>query len=118
MHAHLYNCTQTLYSPGLPSSTPSSTSDLDVSLMYSIFRNAIVMPSPSKGWGNFPDASNQNISDDIERIRHYRNKISHENSAEMTTEEFNTSVLELISVSILYIIIYIIILFDKKINRS
>lgn len=100
MHEHLNNCTQTLYSSGLPSSTPSSTSDVDVSLMYSIFRNAIGMPNPSKGWGNFPDANDINISDDIERIRHYRNKISHENSAEMTTEDFNTSVLDLIMVSI------------------
>lgn len=71
-------------------------SDLDVSLMYSIFRNAIPMPNPSKGWGNFPDTNDINISDDIERIRHYRNKASHENSAEMTTEDFNTSVLDLI----------------------
>lgn len=109
MHVHLYKCVQTLYSPGLPSFTPTSTSDLDISLMYSIFRNAIAMPNPRKGWGNYPDANDKDISDDIERIRHYRNKISHENSAEMTTEDFNTSVLELISVSILYIIIYIII---------
>lgn len=61
------------------------------------------MPNPSKGWGNFPDATDIKVSDDIERIRHYRNMISHEHSAEMTTEDFNTSVLDLIMVSMSYL---------------
>lgn len=90
---------QTLHSLALPGSRPISTSELDVSLMYSMIRNTFTMPSPSKGWGNFPDANDITISDDIERIRHYRNKISHENSSEMTTEDFNTSVLDLIMVT-------------------
>lgn len=77
--------------------------DLDVSLMYSMIRNTITMSNPSKGWGNFPDATDIKVSDDIERIRHYRNMISHEHSAEMTTEDFNTSVLDLIMVLMSYL---------------
>lgn len=42
----------------------------------------------------------QEIADDLEKIRKYRNKICHSVSWEMTTEDFNNSVLDLIGVYI------------------
>lgn len=77
----------------------SSTIGLDISALYSIFRNATTLPKPKKGWGQTPDVNDTNIEDDVERIHLYRNKISHANSAEMTTDDFNASVLDLIGVT-------------------
>lgn len=80
----------------LPKSPPSSSSDLDITIIYSMFRNSIDIQKPSKGWGRTPDENDRSIGDDIERVRIYRNKICHENSFEMTTAEFNKSALDLI----------------------
>lgn len=92
----------------LPKSPPSSSSDLDITILYSMFRNSIDIQKPSKGWGRTPDENDRSIGDDIERVRIYRNKICHENSFEMTTAEFNKSALDLIGVSFqtLYKIVY------------
>lgn len=88
-----------LYIPVLPKSPPASSSDLDITIMYSMFRNTIDIPKPSKGWGREPDENDRKIGDDIERARIHRNKICHENSSEMTTADFNKSTLDLIGVS-------------------
>lgn len=89
-----------IFFPDLPTTSPSTSRELDISQMYSIFRNGINIVPPRKGWGNFPDANDTNMADDIERLRKYRNKISHENSSKMTTVDFNESVLDLIRVTI------------------
>lgn len=64
--------------------------------MYAMFRNTINILPPTRGWGETPDANDKRKADDIERIRIYRNKISHENSSEMSTNDFNKSALDLI----------------------
>lgn len=64
--------------------------------MYAMFRNTINISPPTRGWGQTPDANDNGKADDIERIRIYRNKISHENSSDMTTNDFNKSALDLI----------------------
>lgn len=83
----------------LPSSPPSSSQDLDISLMYAMIRNTVKIRPPSKGWGMTPAINNTNEADDIERIRNHRNKISHGNSSKMTTTDFNESTLDLIMVN-------------------
>ena len=77
--------------------------DLDISAMYSMFRSTLSYPAPANGWGKEPGANDISISDDIERIRLSRNKICHANSSEMTTEDFNESVLDLIEVRFIWI---------------
>lgn len=61
-----------------------------------MIRNTTEIPGPSKGWGRAPGENDTQIADDIERVRLYQNKICHANSSEMTTVDFNESVLDLI----------------------
>lgn len=68
-----------------------------------MFRNSTTLPKPKRGWGQAPDVNDTNIEDDVERIHLYRNKISHANSAEMTTDDFNASALDLIGVTYLHV---------------
>lgn len=87
------------YFAALPSSPPSSSQDLDISLMYSMIRNTVKIRPPGKGWGKTPDINNTNEADDLERIREHRNRISHGNSSKMSTRDFNESTLDLIMVN-------------------
>lgn len=80
----------------LLTTTPSSSKDLDVTTIYAMIRNTTEIPGPSKGWGRAPGENDTQIADDIERVRLYQNKICHANSSEMTTVDFNESVLDLI----------------------
>lgn len=65
--------------------------------MYSIIRNVCQVQPPKNGWGKQPN-DKSDISDDIERIRHKRNLICHENALNMETSNFNKSALDLIRV--------------------
>lgn len=76
---------------------PSNSNDLDISVLYSILRN--IGDLKTSDWGKLPGNCDRSPVNDIERIRIYRNKISHEKSYMMTTEEFNKSALELIEVN-------------------
>lgn len=86
------------YFAALPSPPPSSSQDLDISLMYLMIRNTVKIRPPGKGWGKTPDINNTNEADDIERIRNHCKKIKHGNSSRMTTSDFNESTLDLIMV--------------------
>ena len=67
--------------------------------MCALFRNALDLKAPANGWGKAPPGINDtNTAVDIERIRLYRNKISHTTSYEMDTEHFNDLVLDLLRV--------------------
>lgn len=70
-------------------------------MMYDIFRNALSLKAPNKGWGNKPGTDNIDIdiADDIERIHNYRNDICHSSISEKPTGDFNDSALDLIGVS-------------------
>lgn len=81
----------------LPKTTPSSFEDLDVSVMCAMFQY-LYEKSPTKGWENDPGDDDKEIADDVKRIRMCRNKISHVASTQMTTEDFNDSVINLIGV--------------------
>lgn len=86
--------------------TPSSSKDLDVTTIYAMIRNTIEIPGPSKGWGRAPGENDTQIADDIERVRLYQNKICHANSSEMTTVDFNESVLDLIGVHVIFKLLF------------
>lgn len=81
---------------GLDKNKPSSSKDLDVTLMCAIIRNLNCITKPTNGWGKEPKKSDITMADDVERIRHYRNSLCHDTSTEMKTDDFNNSALELI----------------------
>ncbi|XP_061195128.1 uncharacterized protein LOC133203347 [Saccostrea echinata] len=60
-------------------SNPSSE-NFDVTMMYGMLRN-LRKSRPTKGWGKIPDACDTLLTDDVERIRFYRNKVGHATTA-------------------------------------
>ena len=78
----------------------TSFDELDITVLYDIFRNIMKGPVPKKGWGKRPCITDINTGDDIERIRTFRNTICHSYTPKMTTEDFNNAALELIEVRI------------------
>lgn len=78
---------------------PSSSKELDISLMCAIIRNLDYITEPKQGWGKEPKKNDITMADDVERIRRYRNSLSHDTSMEMKTDDFNNRALELISVN-------------------
>ncbi|XP_061177481.1 uncharacterized protein LOC133186275 [Saccostrea echinata] len=62
-------------------SDPSSSS-FDVTMMYQMLRNRTPsLPSPTNGWGKTPGVNHITQTDDVERIRIYRNQVVHETDA-------------------------------------
>lgn len=77
---------------------PKSPDDLDITVLYAICREELKLKPPAKGWGSKPGANDTSTAADIERIHFYRNKISHNSSLKMDTNDFNDSVLDLLGV--------------------
>lgn len=64
-----------------------------------MLRHLVKKPSKYQ-WGraDVPKENEIEIPDDIERIRHYRNRVCHSDASEMDTSMFNESVLDLLEV--------------------
>ncbi|XP_062577373.1 uncharacterized protein LOC134239228 [Saccostrea cucullata] len=60
------------------SNTSVSSLSMDVTIMYKLLRNFSDIAPPGNGWGKEPRIVDITESDDIERIRLYRNKYSHD----------------------------------------
>lgn len=61
----------------------------DVTLLYTLIRNLCSLPCPAQGWGNEPKATDTQISDDIERLRLFRNNYyAHAESAVISDAVF------------------------------
>lgn len=61
----------------------------DVTLLYTLIRNLCSLPCPAQGWGKEPKATDTQISDDIERLRLFRNNFSaHAESAVISDAVF------------------------------
>lgn len=63
----------------------------DVTLLYKLIRNLLVccLPFPAQGWGFEPKTTDIQISDDIERLRLFRNNYhAHAKSASVPDIEF------------------------------
>lgn len=72
--------------PGIP-----EYSRFDVTLLYKLIRHLCSLPSPTQGWGNTPQTTDTRISDDIERLRMFRNNYyAHAKSAAIPDSEFGT----------------------------
>lgn len=61
----------------------------DVTLLYTLIRNLCSLPCPAQGWGKNPMANDIQISDDIERLRLFRNTFfAHSKSTEISDKAF------------------------------
>lgn len=61
----------------------------DFTLLYTLIRNLCCLPSPAQGWGKEPKTTDTQISDDIERLRLFRNNFyAHATSASISDGEF------------------------------
>lgn len=71
---------------GIP---PSDYNTFDVTLLYTLIRNLCSLPCPAQGWGKDPKTTDIQISDDIERLRLFRNNyFAHATSAEISENDF------------------------------
>ncbi|XP_062620716.1 uncharacterized protein LOC134282331 [Saccostrea cucullata] len=60
----------------------------DVTIMYKLLRNyGRNLPSPTKGWGKTPEPGQKSPTDDVERIRVYRNQVEHKTPATSVMEK-------------------------------
>lgn len=93
-----------LFNLEFPDKKPSSSNELDISQMNAMFQFSIFKSSSSmlKSKRRHKDKTKnyQKIADDFNIIRKHRNNISHAVSLEMTTENFNDCVIDLIGVHI------------------
>lgn len=70
--------------PGVP-----DYNKFDVTLLYTLIRNLCSLTCPAQGWGNEPRATDTQISDDIERLRLFRNNYyAHAESAGISDAVF------------------------------
>ncbi|XP_062613039.1 uncharacterized protein LOC134274820 [Saccostrea cucullata] len=68
-------------------SIPTSSA-FDVTIMYKLLRNyGPNLPTPTKGWGKTPDPGQKSPTDDVERIRVYRNEVEHKTPATSVMEK-------------------------------
>jgi hypothetical protein len=67
------------------------STEFDFSLLYKLIRNLLTaIPAPTCGWGNSPSPWHVNETDDIERIRDFRNILSHNTEFEISDVHFST----------------------------
>lgn len=52
-----------------------NVNNFTIQLCYKLITFEELLPTPSKGWGKFPDSNALKVEDDIERIRHGINEI-------------------------------------------
>lgn len=70
--------------PGVP-----DYNKFDVTLLYTLIRNLCSLPCPAQGWGNEPSTKDTQTSDDIERLRLFRNNYyAHAESAVISDAVF------------------------------
>lgn len=64
--------------------------EFDITLLYTLIRNLCSLPCPARGWGNEPKATDIHLSDDIERLRLFRNNYyAHAKSASISDNVFD-----------------------------
>lgn len=57
------------------SSVPPKYDAFDVKLLYKLIRSICPLPTPTKGWGEKPEANETNLGDDVERLIQFRDEI-------------------------------------------
>lgn len=83
----------------LQTNQTNSLKGVDIPQLYTMLRYSVKGPT-NYPWGrvDVPKENDTEIPDDIERIRHYRNRFCHSDVSEMDTSMFNESVLDLLGV--------------------
>ncbi|CAC5399559.1 unnamed protein product [Mytilus coruscus] len=66
-----------------------SYDSMDITLIYKLLRQFLLVHPPTKGWGSNPDKVDINLADDVERIRRYRNQLAHRCSIDIDKNEFD-----------------------------
>ena len=67
------------------------SADFDFTLLYKLIRNLLTaIPPPTFGWGKEPLPEHLNETDDIERIRSFRNGLSHNTKLQICDADFST----------------------------
>ncbi|CAC5405962.1 unnamed protein product [Mytilus coruscus] len=69
--------------------SPNPYDSMDISLMYKLLRQFLLIKTPTKGWGSKPDNVDLKLADDVERIRWYRNQLAHRCSIQIGKDEFD-----------------------------
>lgn len=87
------------YFSAIKQNKPSSSKELDISLMCGIIQNLDYITEPKQGRREKPEKNDITMADDVERIRFHRNSFCHATSIEMDTDDFNDTALELIGVN-------------------
>ena len=74
-----------------PSGACAKSSDFDITLLFCLLRNICGLPSPSLGWNELPATAHQTVSDDLARVKFYRNTVyGHVSEAmEISDDQFN-----------------------------
>ncbi|XP_052065878.1 uncharacterized protein LOC127705591 [Mytilus californianus] len=67
---------------------PNTYESFDISLIYKLLRQFLLIPPPTKGWGNVPDTTDTNLAADVERIRCYRNQMVYRCSTNIEQDAF------------------------------
>lgn len=59
-------------------------------MLYKLIKNTLnyKIAPPTRGWGSKPLAGDELNSDDIERIRFYRNELAHNTEFKISDQEF------------------------------
>lgn len=64
--------------------------ELDIGIIYKIIRFFKVVQAPSRGWGFTPRPNDEQIADDIERIRIMRNSLAHKPNPVLSEENLES----------------------------
>lgn len=64
--------------------------ELDIGIIYKIIRFFKFVQAPSRGWGFPPRPNDQQIADDIERIRIMRNSLAHKPNPVLSEENLES----------------------------
>ena len=67
------------------------SSDFDITLLFCLLRQICGLPSPPLGWNKLPATADQTMSDDLARVKFYRNTVyGHVSHAmEISDDQFN-----------------------------
>lgn len=65
-------------------------SELDIGLVYKLIRYFKFIQAPSRGWGYLPQANDDKIGDDVERVRISRNVLAHSPNPTLTEHEMES----------------------------
>lgn len=61
--------------------------DVDVTFAYKLLKYFNLIPTPTQNWGREPRPCDLSVSDDVERIHHWRNSVCHRASKEVSETE-------------------------------